>query len=300
MRAGVFSALPVAPVAVEPPHGTSANHTTAHRRNHSMTMDCEDSDLSSGGHSIGGHISDGDSESTDATYDLSTLVAGPAGTKAAFAESARSSQKGCDHVEVLHSLRRKLLPCPPGSAAGAVASAGSGPSGVGGTTAGVGAVKGPACLPGPPLPPGVGANTANRNDAAGQWVAQYDCIKLATFKQAKLGLSLVRVRGTCTCTTTACCNNCVSGGNVVYLHAVLITVQEAGATGREYIVIQSKNHAMLDAAVDKLLSIGDVLATVNGVDISACGMGFNEQLSFLREVPRPVTLGFVPAGALHK
>lgn len=68
----------------------------------------------------------------------------------------------------------------------------------------------------------------------------------------------------------------------------------------ERIVIQAKSHGQLESAADKLLSIGDVLVTVNHCEVGSCGAGFTEQLAFLRDAPRPVLLGFVPAVAMRR
>lgn len=65
-------------------------------------------------------------------------------------------------------------------------------------------------------------------------------------------------------------------------------------------MVQAKSHGQLDAAVDKLLGVGDVLVSINHTEVRCCGVGFAEQLAYLRELPRPVVLGFVPAVDMRK
>ena len=72
------------------------------------------------------------------------------------------------------------------------------------------------------------------------------------------------------------------------------------AGGVECIAIQSKSHGLLDPGTDKLLGIGDLLVTVNHTEVRRCGATFAEQLAYLRDAPRPVVLGFVPAVAVRK
>ena len=59
-------------------------------------------------------------------------------------------------------------------------------------------------------------------------------------------------------------------------------------------MIQSKSLEQLQPEVAKLLCVGDELVSIQGAPLSSCGDTFNDQLLFLRNCPRPVTLGFVP------
>lgn len=75
----------------------------------------------------------------------------------------------------------------------------------------------------------------------------------------------------------------------------------------ERVVVQAKSRGALDPALDRLLSVGDELVTVHGRPIGTlggeggggCGGGgvdFAAVMEHLRQAPRPLQLGFIPAG----
>lgn len=71
-------------------------------------------------------------------------------------------------------------------------------------------------------------------------------------------------------------------------------------------MLQAKSHGALDPALDRLLSVGDELVSVQDRPIAEIGRGaggggggggsFAAVMDCLKHAPRPLQLGFVPAG----
>lgn len=66
--------------------------------------------------------------------------------------------------------------------------------------------------------------------------------------------------------------------------------------GFERAVVQGKLPGQLDAAIDRLLYVGDVVVSIQGVPVLK-HESFTEVLNRIKTAARPLVLGFIPGGS---